>query len=353
MLLYLAASGVLLTGLRRPLGRYTVIEQRLEGEFRFVNSRLITNSEEVAFYQGNEREALVISETFGRLERHLRKSMQFRFSMGIIDNLVAKYFATIVGFYVVSRPFLELDHPRHLHSTHSEIMEDYYQSGRMLVNLATAVGRLVLAGRELTRLAGFTARVSELMDVLQDLGQGKYTRTMVKKDATNSSSTDDEVALAELKPNAGKIIEVDHLIHFDNVPLVTPNGDVLVRSLSFEVRSGMNVLVCGPNGCGKSRYDSVSVNNESTEFSFSLTLSFFLLVCLWCDSLFRILGELWPLFGGTLRKPKREKLFYIPQRPYMTLGTLRDQIIYPQSRDEMLKAGRTDEGLSHLLDQVY
>ena len=33
---------------------------------------------------------------------------------------------------------------------------------------------------------------------------------------------------------------------------MTPNGDVLVRDLNFEVKSGMNVLVCGPNGCGKS-----------------------------------------------------------------------------------------------------
>ena len=39
---------------------------------------------------------------------------------------------------------------------------------------------------------------------------------------------------------------------FEHVPLVTPNGDVLVQELNFEVRSGMNVLVCGPNGCGKS-----------------------------------------------------------------------------------------------------
>jgi ATP-binding cassette subfamily D (ALD) protein 3 len=54
----------------------------------------------------------------------------------------------------VSRPFLDLANPRHKDSTHSEIMEDYYKSGRMLVNLSTAVGRLVLAGRELTRLAG-------------------------------------------------------------------------------------------------------------------------------------------------------------------------------------------------------
>jgi len=39
---------------------------------------------------------------------------------------------------------------------------------------------------------------------------------------------------------------------FENVPLVTPNGDVLIEDMSFEVKSGVNVLVCGPNGCGKS-----------------------------------------------------------------------------------------------------
>ena len=50
----------------------------------------------------------------------------------------------------------------------------------MLVKLAEAIGRLVLAGRELTRLAGFTARVQELLTVLNDLNTGQYQRTMVE-----------------------------------------------------------------------------------------------------------------------------------------------------------------------------
>lgn len=49
----------------------------------------------------------------------------------------------------------------------------------MLVRMAEAIGRLVLAGRELTRLSGFTARVYELLVVLKDLQKGTYKRTMV------------------------------------------------------------------------------------------------------------------------------------------------------------------------------
>lgn len=59
----------------------------------------------------------------------------------------------------------------------------------MMFKLAEALGRLALAGRELTRLSGFTTRVDTLINVLHDLEDGKYQRTMVA-----STAKDDELS---------------------------------------------------------------------------------------------------------------------------------------------------------------
>uniref|UniRef100_A0A1A9ZK04 ABC transporter domain-containing protein n=1 Tax=Glossina pallidipes TaxID=7398 RepID=A0A1A9ZK04_GLOPL len=293
LMIYMIFAGIFLTHMRRPTGRLTVEEQKLEGEFRYVNSRLITNSEEIAFYQGNFREKLTLLASYSKLRSHL-------------------HFASVVGFYAVSVPFFNENHPMLSGGNSGKRLQIYYTSGRMLIKLAEAVGRLVLAGREMTRLAGFTSRMTELIKVLDDLNRGTYERTMLNN-IKNSQK--------EFSPGQGEMIFQDNIIRFEKVPLVTPNGDVLVKELTFEVRSGMNVLVCGPNGCGKS-------------------------------SLFRILGELWPTWGGKVTKPHRSKLFYIPQRPYMTLGTLRDQIIYPHTREDMRLHKKTDEDLMQFLDLV-
>ncbi|NWR87896.1 ABCD3 protein, partial [Furnarius figulus] len=313
MMAYLIISGFFLTRLRRPIGKMTIIEQKYEGEYRYVNSRLITNSEEIAFYNGNLREKQTIHKTFRKLVEHLHNFILFRFSMGFIDTIIAKYLATVVGYLVVSRPFLNLSDPRHQNSTHAELLEDYYQSGRMLLRMSQALGRIVLAGREMTRLAGSI--------FFMCTGTYFFLSMIIDREFSTYYYNLQILLCCSLFTSNSTSCVLSISILFDHVPLVTPNGDVLIQDLNFEVRSGANVLICGPNGCGKS-------------------------------SLFRVLGELWPLFGGRLTKPVRGKLFYVPQRPYMTLGTLRDQVIYPDTLEDQRRKGISDQVLKEYLDNV-
>jgi ABC-type uncharacterized transport system fused permease/ATPase subunit len=172
----------------------------------------------------------------------------------------------------------------------------------------------VLLYKRITALAGYTSRVSELVELLD---------TVKKPAAAVADGSDARAAVSPATPDVpvpGVLTETDH-IEFNHVNIVSPDRTVLIRDLTFRIEPGQNLLVTGPNGCGKS-------------------------------SMFRVLGELWPLACGWLQKPAREHFFYIPQKPYLALGSLREQIIYPHSVDQMRLRGVTDDDLLGLMAAV-
>lgn len=69
-------------------------------------------------------------------------------------------------------------------------------------------------------------------------------------------------------------------------------------------------------------------------------------------SLFRILGELWPVNYGTLVKPRKEDILFVPQNPYFVIGTLRDQLIYPHNIEDMKNLNVTDDDLNCIMEIV-
>ena len=183
---------------------------------------------------------------------------------------------------------------------------------RMLLSASDAFGRLMFSYKEISELAGHTARVSSLLEVMEDLLAGRFEKKLV-----SSASVE---ANASVLSGRGEVEESD-VIEFTDVPIVSPNGDVLVQKLSFSIQPGDHLLIVGPNGCGKS-------------------------------SLFRILGGLWPVYGGRVKKPRFDEIFYIPQRPYLSRGTLRQQVIYPDGVREMRHKGITDVDLHDILSIV-
>lgn len=264
----------------------------MEGDYRAGHSDLLNHAEEISFQDGGQWEQVRVEKKFDTLYIHCNSVLHKKFWMGIFDSMLTKYGAVMVGYAILGLPVFGPNRVAYLESVGndaSRITSDYVRNSSLLINLAKSIGRIVLSYKELQSLAGYTALVYEIKEVLDDLEMGKYTRTMV----TGSEKYFD-------KRNRGKYV-IGKDIKFEDVPIVSPNGDVLVEKINFEIKPGMNLFITGPNGCGKS-------------------------------SLFRILGTLWPLFGGTLYKPQEQEIFYIPQRPYLPSGTLRDQIIYPHTR---------------------
>jgi vitamin B12/bleomycin/antimicrobial peptide transport system ATP-binding/permease protein len=90
----------------------------------------------------------------------------------------------------------------------------------------------------------------------------------------------------------------------------------LVNNLDLSVSSSQRLLVVGPSGCGKT-------------------------------SLLRVISGLWASPTGEVETPPAGDLLFIPQRPYMTLGSLREQLCYPQDPQRF-----SNDHLSSVLNQV-
>jgi putative ATP-binding cassette transporter len=85
----------------------------------------------------------------------------------------------------------------------------------------------------------------------------------------------------------------------DGLTLQLPQGASLLSGASLELKAGENVMVTGPSGAGKSTF-------------------------------FRALAGIWPFWKGRIRLPRGARLLFLPQKPYLPLGSLKHVVAYPE-----------------------
>lgn len=320
MSLVVQLSANIMRALTPPFGKYVAEEARLEGEFRFQHSRLIDNSEEIALYNGHEAEKDTLDKGYFTLIKHVNRILRRRLYHGVMEDFVIKYFWGALGLMLCSVPVFFKVPGQTLHGM-GDRTESFVTNRRILLSSSDAVGRVMFSYKEVTELAGYTARVASLLTVMDDIQNGHYEKKLISTSDPSPKTQDGKSHNnASILQNRGTAVQSED-IEFTDVPIVSPNGDVLVEKLNFSIKPGHHLLIVGPNGCGKS-------------------------------SLFRILGGLWPVYGGTVRKPPYSDIFYIPQRPYLSRGTLRQQIIYPDSVRQMREKGVSENDLMKWLEAV-
>lgn len=174
-------SGVIIRFISPPFGKLTAIEQKLEGEYRQKHNAILGHCEEIAFYSGPDWERMKIEKKFMELYKHILYVLYRRFLMGIYDSMLVKYGAFVVGYAILGLPIFGPRKEEYYNSEtdESKITKDYVRNTSLLINLAKAIGRIVVSYKDVQALAGYTSLIYEMKEVLDDLETGKYKRVMV------------------------------------------------------------------------------------------------------------------------------------------------------------------------------
>ncbi|GMH08156.1 hypothetical protein Nepgr_009996 [Nepenthes gracilis] len=306
ILAYVVGAGTMIRNFSPAFGKLMSKEQQLEGEYRQLHSRLRTHAESIAFYGGEAREEFHIQMKFKNLVRHMDIVLHDHWWFGMIQDFLVKYLGATVAVILIIEPFFSGNlRPDASTLGRAEMLSNLRYHTSVVISLFHSLGTLATSSRRLNRLSGYADRIHELVTISREFSIRDYSSLQ-----TNGSRN---------------CVSEANYIEFSGVKVVTPTNNVLVEDLSLKIEPGSNLLITGPNGSGKS-------------------------------SLFRVLGGLWPLVSGHIVKPGvgsylNKEIFYVPQRPYTAVGTLRDQLIYPLTADQEGEP-LTHSGMQELLKNV-
>lgn len=272
-----------------PLVAYRWDSKIAEADFRYGLLHVRDHAETVAFYRGEsaERRHLIV-----RLHHAVARKLR------------------IIGFEIK------------LNWLYAALTLIWQLMPLLIIAPACLAGRLEFGAiAQGTMAAGIlNGAIGQLTNFLPNLAAAAPNAVRLAQIEEKFNVLDDRRRTHAAKPGQSSIAVArdGDAIRLSGISFQTPGGEQsLTKNLSFTLADGQRLLIVGQTGVGKS-------------------------------SLLRVIAGLWTRGEGELSTPPLDNALFLPQQPYMMLGSLRGQLLYPG--EEHLDVD--DATLLRVLDQV-
>ncbi|KAM4633388.1 lysosomal cobalamin transporter ABCD4 [Polymixia lowei] len=266
----------------------TLFEQeRLEGDFRFKHMQIRVNAESAAFFRAGKVEHM---RTDRRLQTllHTQKRLMNKELWLYIGVNTFDYLGGFLSYIIIAIPIFTGVYDGLSPGDLSALIS---KNAFVCIYLINGFTQLIDLSTTLSDVAGYTHRIGELSEAMDDI-----LRRQCDYDPASGDSYDFD---SDLNIHAGP---ADTAFILDRLCYKSPYSDqLLVEDLSLKISQGTHLLVVGNTGTGKT-------------------------------SLLRVLNRLWEAHSGFVQMTTcfgPRGVLFLPQKPYLTDGTLREQVIYP------------------------
>ena len=274
----------------KPLISLNFRQLQREADFRFGLVRVREHAEPIAFHHGEPREKATLQRMFEALFLNTRKILRWQLKLNLFQY--AHSFVTIVLPSVIIA---------------GDVLSGELEVGRAIQAagaFAAILSALTVIVEHFEGLSRFSAGVDRLHAFAQTLDE-------VSRPGDAREGAETAQALPQIQTLPAPELALKGLTVY------TPRQEhLLVRDLSLSIRPGEGLLIAGPSGAGKS-------------------------------SLLRVMAGLWTTGSGQVLRPAGPDMLFLPQQPYLPLGDLRSQLLYPQVEREI-----TDAELLQWLERV-